>query len=97
MSVQGKWNITIKTPMGDKTGVLELVVDGATLSGSLFDDDHFAVISNGRIEGNTLEWSAKITKPMRMSFKFIATVDADRIEGSAKHWFGSASFHGRRV
>jgi hypothetical protein len=97
MSAQGKWNITIETPMGDKTGVLDLVVDGATLSGSLSDADHFAVISNGKIEGNRLEWSAKITKPMRMSFKFTATVDTDRIQGSAKHWFGSVSFHGSRV
>ncbi len=97
MSAQGKWNITIKTPMGDKMGVLDLVVDGATLSGSLSDADHFAVISNGKIEGNKLEWSAKVTKPMRMSFKFTATVDADRIQGSAKHLFGSASFHGSRV
>ena len=32
--VQGKWNITIKTPMGDKSGVLELLVSGKTLTES---------------------------------------------------------------
>lgn len=97
MSAQGKWNVTIETPMGDKTGVLDLVVDGEKLSGSLSDGEHFAVIGNGRIEGNRLEWSAKITKPMRLSFKFTATIDADRIQGSAKHLFGSAPFHGIRA
>ncbi len=25
--VQGKWKITIKTPMGEKSGVLELLVE----------------------------------------------------------------------
>ncbi len=34
-AVQGKWNITIKTPMGEKAGVLELQVEGNTLTGSL--------------------------------------------------------------
>jgi len=83
--------------MGDKSGVLDLVVDGSTLSGTLSDADHLAVISNGRIEGSRLEWSAKITKPMRMSFKFTATIDADRIEGSARHLFGSVVFQGIRA
>ncbi|MEA3151442.1 MAG: zinc protease [Gammaproteobacteria bacterium] len=97
MTIQGKWNITIKTPMGDKAGVLELVVDGATLSGSLSDGEHFAAISDGKVDGNRLTWSARITKPMRLSFKFTAAVDADRIEGSAKYLLGTASFRGTRA
>jgi hypothetical protein len=95
--IQGKWNITIKTPMGDRTGVLDLVVDGAKLSGSLSDGERVAAISDGRVDGNRLTWSAKISKPMRLTFKFTAAVDADRIEGSAKYLLGSASFRGTRV
>jgi hypothetical protein len=34
MPAHGKWNITIRTPMGDKSGVLGLVVEGASLSGT---------------------------------------------------------------
>jgi hypothetical protein len=97
MTPEGKWNITIKTPMGEKTGVLDLLVDGSKLSGSLSDAEHFAAISEGKVDGNKLTWSAKITKPMRMTFKFTATVDANEIEGSAKHLLGSASFRGRRA
>ena len=97
MSVQGKWAITIKTPMGERRGVLDLIVEGATLSGSLTDGEHFAAITDGRIQGNKLTWSAKITQPMRMSFKFAATVDTDRIDGNAKHLLGSATFTGVRA
>ncbi len=97
MTAQGKWNVTIGTPVGEKTGVLDLIVDGKTLSGSLSDGEHFAAISHGKVDGNQLSWSAKITKPMRMTIKFTATVEADRIEGSAKHLFGSAPFRGRRA
>jgi hypothetical protein len=95
--VQGKWNITIKTPMGDKSGVLDLKAEGTTLTGSLSDAEHYAAISDGKVEGNKLSWSAKITKPMRMSFKFTATVEADRISGAAKHLLGKATFTGTRA
>jgi hypothetical protein len=95
--VQGKWNITIKTPAGDKSGVLELKTEGTRLTGSLSDAEHFAAISDGTVEGNQLSWSAKITKPMRMSFKFTATVEADRISGAAKYLLGKATFSGTRA
>ena len=95
--VQGKWNITIKTPMGDKSGVLDLQIEGTALTGSLSDGDHFAAISDGRVVGNKLSWSAKITKPMRMNFKFTATVEADRISGAATHLLGRATFTGTRA
>lgn len=94
--VQGKWQVTISTPMGEKSGVLELKVDGTTLTGSLSDGSHHVEISDGRIAGNTLSWSAKISKP-RMSIKFTATVEADRISGVAKHLLGKAPFSGTRA
>ena len=95
--VQGKWNITIKTPMGDKSGVLDLTTDGTSLMGSLSDGDHYAAISDGKIDGNKLSWSAQITHPMHMKFKFTATVEADRISGAAKYLLGKATFTGTRA
>ena len=95
--VQGKWTITINTPMGEKSGVLEWLVSGKTLTGSLSDADHHVAITDGKIEGDKLSWQAKISRPMRLSFKFTATVDADRISGTARHLLGSATFRGTRV
>jgi hypothetical protein len=95
--VQGKWNITINTPMGERSGVLELLVSGQTLTGSLSDAEHLVAITDGKIEGNRLSWQAKITKPMRLTFKFTATVDENRISGSARHMLGTATFSGTRV
>jgi hypothetical protein len=95
--IQGKWNITIKTPMGDKSGVLDLTVSGNTLSGSLSDAEHHVAISDGRVDGNKLSWKAKITKPMHLSFKFTASVEQDRISGNARHLLGSATFSGTRA
>jgi hypothetical protein len=95
--VEGKWHITIKTPMGEKSGVLELKADGTTLTGSLSDGSRHIAISDGRVAGNELSWSAKITKPMRLTFKFTATVDEDRISGTAKNLLGNGTFSGTRA
>ena len=95
--VQGRWNIVLKTPMGDKKGVLELVTAGTTLTGSMSDGEHRAAISDGVVDGNRLSWTAKITKPMRLSFKFNALVEEDKISGSARHLLGNATFTGTRV
>ena len=95
--VQGKWKITINTPMGEKSGVLELRTEGTRLTGSLRHAEHHVAISDGKVEGNKLSWQAKITKPMRLSFKFTAIVDEDRISGAARHMLGTATFSGTRV
>jgi hypothetical protein len=95
--VEGKWNITINTPMGVRSGVLELSVSGKTLTGSLSDAEHRVIISDGRVDGNQLSWKAKVTKPMRLSFKFTAIVEQDRISGEARHLLGSATFSGTRA
>lgn len=95
--VDGKWIVTLRTPAGDKSGVLELKTEGTTLTGSMSGPDHFAEISDGKVNGNQLSWSAKITKPMRLSLKFTAAVEADRISGAAKHLLGKATFTGTRI
>ena len=95
--VDGKWNITLKTPVGEKLGVLDLRAKGTTLTGSLSDGEHHAAIIDGKVDGNRLSWSAKITQPMRMNVKFTATVEADRISGAAKHFLGKAAFTGTRA
>jgi hypothetical protein len=96
-NISGKWQVTLKTPVGDKSGVLTLKAEGSTLSGSLSDGEHHAAIEGGRVEGNHLSWTAQIEKPMRLKFKFTAEVAEDRIRGEAKHMLGTATFEGRRA
>jgi hypothetical protein len=95
--VQGKWNITMQTPMGEKQGVLELETTGNALTGYLTHAEYHAPISEGRIEGNTLSWTAKLTQPLKMNFKFTATIEADRISGAAKYFLGKVTFTGTRA
>ena len=96
-AAHGKWNVEIKTPIGDRSGVLDLRVDGGKVTGSLSDGEHHVQISDGKVVGNQLSWSAKLEKPMRLTFKFSAVVDGERISGTARNLLGSATFTGVRA
>ena len=64
MAIDGKWNLVIKTPMGDQTGVLTLKQDGDSLTGEMTSPAGAAPIENGRVDGEKLMWEAKVTSPM---------------------------------
>ena len=96
--VDGSYDVTTKTPMGDQRGTLTLVSDGDSLSGSLSGDQGTIDIADGKINGDELTWSANITSPMPMKLEFTAQVDGGAISGSVKlGMFGNAQFSGTRT
>lgn len=97
MAIDGKWEITINSPLGAQKANLELKADGGTLTGSQSAAQGSGPLENGKIDGNTATWSAKITSPMPMTLDFTGTVDGDKISGSVKAGaFGSFPFSGTR-
>jgi hypothetical protein len=98
MSVDGKWNITVQTPMGAQSSTLELVTDGAGLTGSQSGNGESGAIYEGRVEGDTASWKVDITRPMSLTVSFSATVDGDSISGTAKAgMFPKSTFVGTRA
>ncbi|GJL93127.1 hypothetical protein [Hyphococcus sp.] len=98
MAVDGKWNITIKTPMGDQTGVLTLKQEGDALTGEMTSPSGAAPIENGKVEGDTLMWHAKVTSPMPITLEFSGKTEGDAISGTVKLGaFGSSTFSGTAV
>lgn len=98
MAVNGAWNITIKTPMGDQKGLLSLKQDGATLSGQMSGAMGSVPIEQGAVDGDTLKWLAKVTSPMPVTLEFSGKIDGASIGGSVKlgafgfsTWSGSAA------
>jgi hypothetical protein len=54
-------------------------------------------LENGKVDGNNLTWSAKISSPMPMTLDFTGTVEGDKLSGSVKAGsFGSFPFTGNR-
>lgn len=95
MAVNGKWNLTIKTPMGDQTGVLSLKQEGDALTGDMSGAMGSVPIENGRVEGDSLKWNAKVTSPMPITLEFDGKLDGENIGGSVKLGsFGSSTFSG---
>ncbi|MEM6537492.1 MAG: hypothetical protein AAF668_07145 [Pseudomonadota bacterium] len=98
MAVDGKWNITMNTPMGEQKGALDLKADGGALTGEMSGSTGTTQIEEGKVDGDKLTWNAKITSPMPMTLEFEGTVDGDSISGNVKLGaFGNAAFTGARA
>jgi carbon-monoxide dehydrogenase large subunit len=98
MSVDGKWKIMIKTPMGPQAGTLDFATEGTTLTGKATMRDEKLDVVNGTANGNELKWEFKVKRPLPMTGHFSATVDNDKLSGKAKMGpMGEAPFEGWRV
>ena len=98
MAADGKWEITINSPMGAVKAKLDLKTDGNTLTGTQEAAQGSGPLENGKADGDNLSWSAKISSPMPMTLDFTGTVAGDTLSGSVKAGsFGSFPFNGTRV
>src|SRR6185436_17871260 len=67
MAVDGKWEIVINSPLGAQKAVLDMATDGNSLSGTQTAQQGSGPLENGKVDGNNLTWSAKITNPMPLT------------------------------
>ncbi|MBI1364793.1 MAG: hypothetical protein GC153_02385 [Alphaproteobacteria bacterium] len=95
MAVDGKWNVTIKTPMGEQKAVLTLKQEGDALSGEMSGAMGAVPVENGRVEGDRLKWSTKVTSPMPITLEFDGALSGADIAGNVKLGaFGTSTFSG---
>ena len=67
MAVDGNWNITMTTPMGERKATLALKNSGGTLTGTQSADGKSAEIFDGTATGDDVAWKVSITNPMPRS------------------------------
>src|SRR3954469_23775359 len=98
MAVDGKWEIVINSPLGAQKASLDIATNGSALTGTQQAAQGSGPLENGKVDGNNVTWSAKITSPMPLTLDFAGTVDGDKLSGSVKAGsFGSFPFTGNRV
>jgi hypothetical protein len=99
MAADGTWNITMNTPMGERTSTLRFSTSGSALTGQQeADDGDTTDIAEGTVDGNNVSWQIAIRKPMPLTLTFSGTVDGDTISGTADTgMFGSFPFEGTRA
>jgi len=98
MSVDGTWNLTLDTPMGEQTSVFKVASSGGKLTGTQSAQGQSADIFEGTVNGNDVAWQVSITQPMALTLSFAGTVDGDTMSGTVQlGMFGSAAFRGTRA
>jgi len=96
--VDGKWNCTVDSPMGEQEFVLTVESDGDRFSGSAVGNVGSRDIPDGIVDGNDLSWTMQISKPMPVTLSCKATVSGDSLEGKVKAGiFGSFPISGTRA
>jgi len=98
MSLDGDWKIVVKSPIGDQPATVSLKTEGSVVTGSSVAQGATVAIADGKIDGDTVTWSAQVTSPMPMKMEFTGKLAGDTLNGSVKAGaFGSFPFTGARA
>jgi hypothetical protein len=81
MAVDGTWNLTMSTPMGERNATLSLKSSGGTLTGTQGADGNSTEIFDGTVNGDDVTWKVSITNPMPLTLDFSGKVAGDNISG----------------
>ncbi|MBI0475546.1 hypothetical protein D9601_09305 [Sphingomonas sp. MA1305] len=95
--IDGTWDCTVKSPLGDQNMTLTIATDGGSFTGTASGAMGSSDIS-GDAAGNTITWKQQMTSPMPMTLDIEATADGDTLTGSVGAGaFGSFPLSGTRT
>ena len=95
--IDGTWDTTVKSPLGDQKMTLTVKTDGGTFTGTNSGAMGSTDI-NGTVDGDTIHWTMIITVPMPLTLDCTATADGDTLSGSVGAGaFGSFPLTGTRT
>ncbi len=98
MAVDGNWNLTMTTPMGERNATLSLKASGGTLTGTQGAEGNSAEIFDGTVSGDDVAWKVSITNPMPLTLAFTGKVSGDAMTGEMGiGMMGSFPFKGTRA
>ena len=99
VAIDNSWNLVVKSPTGDQHSVLTLKSNGGVLTGSSFSETSGnQEIEDGTYDGETLKWKSKVTKPMKITVTFVATLDENNnINGYIKAMMTKIKFSGTPI
>ena len=98
MAIDGRWTVTVSSPMGPLESELEVTSNGGTLTGTQKASGDERQIYNGTANGNEVSWSVDISQPIPATLTFRGSVDGDSLQGSVQAGaFGAFPFSGSRI
>ena len=94
--VDGSWDCTVKSPLGDQKMTVTVKSEGSTWTGNVSGAMGSSDIS-GEANGNTINWKQQMTVPMPMTLDCQATAEGDTLTGTVGAGaFGSFPLNGTR-
>src|SRR3982074_897790 len=98
MAVDGNWNITMSTPMGERNATRSVKKAGGLLTGTQGADGNSTEIFDGTANGDDVTRKVSITNPMPLTLAFTGKVSGDSISGEMGIGpMGSFPFKGTRA
>jgi hypothetical protein len=80
----GTWNVTVSTPFGDQSLVIELVVDGEKVSGTAKHGAGTFPFEGGRYRDDKVVFEVSLEAPVKADLKVTVQADGDTLSGKAK-------------
>jgi hypothetical protein len=83
MTVEGTWDLSISTPIGRITAVVELHRQDGVLTGAAHGAGEEVPLTDVVLDGDRLTWKQSVTRPLRLNLRFAVTVDGDYLAGTS--------------
>ena len=98
-SPAGAWKMKLESPRGTREGILELAVEGSSLSGTWTGERGSQQFAGGTVEGTSLSWEVQMSGPMgQMSLRFSGLLADGVITGEVEFGsFGKGKFEATRA
>ena len=98
MAIDGAYEVTIESPMGEQKAKMELKTEGNNLTGTLEGMLGVDPIKSGTVNGDEFEFMIEATTPMGpMKITMKGKVEGDDLTGEATTPVGPAPVTGKRV
>jgi hypothetical protein len=75
MSLTGIWNMSISTPIGAQSAVLELTENDGVIEGVAKHGTETLPLINPVLHGTRLTWQLSVTRPLRLNLIFDVTIE----------------------
>jgi hypothetical protein len=97
-NIDGKWDVTVNSPMGQQKITVVANANGDELTGTLEGSMGSTAFSNGKVDGDNFSFEATITEPFAIGITVSGDVTGDEMKGQVKtQGFGSFPMKGVRV
>lgn len=97
MSVAGNWKLTMETPFGVQTPLLEIKEAGGSYSGTLTGSTGSTPLESLKVEGERVSFTAQVSTPMgTFPVSFAAAVSGNDMKGEYETMMGKTPFSGVR-